>query len=264
MIIGRPRRTLSYDSILIHEYYDPYAEPSPRYLILGLPDAGLVGSLASKHLVVSKGLEIVGEIDSPVYFPPVSVVHKQTPMSPIQLYSSKDRKYLLLLSESPIPANAIYTLSSAIIEYSREIGIDVIISMSGIAVPNRLNIQKPKAYWIASSEHASKLVEGKNIERLEEGFIVGPYAVILKEARRRGLNNLVLFVESFYDIPDPESAAVALTILSEILGEEIDTRKLLEEAELLKLQTRELMKQTRRTMSEMQKKYEMQMPLMYQ
>ncbi len=264
MLIGRPRRSLTYERLIIHEYFDPYEEPVPKYLILGLPDAGLVGSIATRYLTVNLGLKLVGEIDSPVYFPPVTVVHKQTPMSPLQLYMDNDRKYLVLLSEAPIPVNAIYPLAYAILEYSREIGVEVIFSLSGIAVPNRLQISKPKVYWLASREELGKTLEEMKLEKLDEGFIVGPYAVILKEARRRGLNNIVLFAESFFDLPDPESAAEVLKVLSKIINIEVNVDKLLEEAEILKIQTRELMKQTKKAMTEMQKRYEMQMPLMYQ
>ncbi|ABN70370.1 protein of unknown function DUF75 [Staphylothermus marinus F1] len=264
LVIKRPKRTLTYERLIIHEYFDPYEEPTPEYLVLGLPDAGLVGAIASRYLVINKNLKLVGEIDSPAYFPPVTVIHKSTPMSPIQMYMPSDRKYLVLLSEAPIPASAVYPLSLAILEYSGEIGIKHIISISGIAAPNRLQIEKPRSYWLASTASSAELLKDKGLEELREGFIVGPYAIILKEARRRGINNLVIFVESFFDLPDPESAAEALKILSQIINVDIDVSKLLEEAELIKLQTRELMRQTRKSMSEMQKKFEMQMPLMYQ
>ena len=262
--LSRPRREVVYDNIVIYEYYDPYASPTPEYLILGLPDAGLVGSIASRYLVINKGFKLVGELDSPVYFPPVTVVHRSIPISPIQLYLSDDRKIMTLLSETPIPIHAIHPLIRTLIEYSKDIGLKHIISLAGLAVPNRLQIEKPRVYWLASNDSAKDLVKDRDIEELKEGFVVGPYALLLKEARRRGVSNLVLFAESFLDIPDPESAAETLKILSSIIGVDIDLRKLLEEAELLKLKTRELMKQTKKAMSEMQKRYEMQMPLMYQ
>ncbi len=262
--IYRPRREVFYGDIAVYEYYDPYQEPRPEYLILGLPDVGLVGSIASRYLVFNKKYRFVGEIDSSLHFPPITVIHRSTPISPIQLYLSNDRKILTLLSETPIPISAVHSIVNTIIEYSREINVKYIISLAGIAIPNRLQVEKPKIYWLSSSIDAKKLVQNLGIEELKEGFIVGPYAVLLKEARRRGVNNLVLFAESFLDIPDPESAAELLKILSTIIGIEIDLGKLLEEAELLKLKTRELMMQTKKAMSEMQKKYEMQMPLMYQ
>jgi len=263
-ILGRPRRELFIGNIAIYEYFDPFAEPQPEYLILGLPDAGLVGSIASRYMVLSMNFKMVGEIDSPVYFPSITVVHRSNPISPVQLYLSDDHRIMVLLSEMPIPVPAIYPMINAIIEYSRDIGIKTIISLAGLAVPNRLQIQKPRVYWLASNEQVRGMVKDKNIEELSEGFVVGPYALLLKEARRKGVNNLVLFGESFLDIPDPESAAEVLKTLSTIIGIEIDLRELIEEAELLKLKTRELMMQTRKVMGEMQKSYEMQMPLMYQ
>lgn len=262
--LGRPRRQLFYNNIIVYEYFDPYIEPYPEHLLLGLPDVGLVGSIASRYLVLNNNYKLVGEIDSPTYFPPITVIHRSHPISPIQLYMSSDRRIIVLLSETPIPIPALYPLINMIIEYAREINIKTIISLTGIGVPNRVQIKKPKIYWLASNKQVAALVENKGIEKLEEGFIVGPYALLLKEARRRGINNLVLFAESFLDLPDPESAVELLKTLSSILNIEIDLDKLLEEAELLKLKTRELMMHTRKTMGEMQKKYEMQMPLMYQ
>ncbi len=262
--LGRPRRQLFFDNIIVYEYYDPFVEPHPEYLILGLPDVGLVGSIASRYMVLNKNFKLVGEVDSPTYFPPITVVHKSNPISPIQLYLSDDRRILIMLSETPIPVPALYPLVNMIIGYARDININMIVSLAGLAVPNRMQIQKPKIYWLASNKQASEIVKDKGIEELNEGFVVGPYALLLKEARRRGVNNLVLFAESFLDLPDPESAAELLRTLSSIIGIEIDLKKLLEEAELLKLKTRELMMQTRKAMGEMQKKYEMQMPLMYQ
>jgi len=263
-VLGRPRRELFIGNIAIYEYFDPFTEPPPEYLILGLPDAGLVGSIASRYMVLNKNFKLVGEIDSPAYFPPMTVVHRSNPISPVQLYLSDDRRIMVLLSEIPIPASAVYPMINAIIEYSRDIGIKTIISLAGLAVPNRIQIQKPKVYWLASNKQVREMVKDKNIEELNEGFVVGPYALLLKEARRKGVNNLVLFGESFLDIPDPESAAEVLKTLSTIIGIEIDLKELLEEAELLKLKTRELMMQTKKAMGEMQKSYEMQMPLMYQ
>jgi uncharacterized protein len=80
---------------------------------------------------------------------------------------------------------------------------------------------------------------------------VGPYALVLKEAIRKRVANLILLAESFVDFPDPEAAAQALTVLSRILGVNIDVSKLLEQAEMIRLRLRGLMKQTRQSMAEM-------------
>ncbi|MEM0506937.1 MAG: PAC2 family protein, partial [Thermosphaera sp.] len=90
-----------------------------------------------------------------------------------------------------------------------------------------------------------------------------PYGVLLKEGRRRGIPTMVLMVESFLDIPDPEAAALGIDVLGKLIGIQVDIHRLLEEAELIKLRTRDLMVQTKKAMIDMQKQMERQMPLMY-
>lgn len=257
-----PIRKHVLNDIEIYEYAEPRIT-HPSYLVLGLPDTGLVGALAVKYLLARIEASMFAEIDSPKYFQPVSVIHKALPLSPFYIYINKDNNLLMFVAEAPLPITSIYPVSKTIVEYASLLGVDYIISISGIVAPNRLEIEKPKAYWIATTDDAAELMKKTGLQALNEGFVVGPYAAILKEAKRRGVRNIAIFVESFLDFPDPEASAEALKALSTITGISIDTSKLLEEAELIKLQARELMKQTKKAMMQMRKNYEMQMPLMY-
>ncbi len=250
------------DSVEVYEYRE-IELAKPAFLVLGLPDAGLVGALATKYLALNADMDFYGEMDSPKHLPPITVVHRGAPYSPLQLYVNSSKNVVALVAESPIPVPAVYPIAKAIVEYSVRKNIDYIVSLSGIAMPNRLEIEKPKAYWISSTTIEKEIIDRMNVKLFEEGFIVGPYAVVLKESKRRGVKNIIILVESFLDFPDPEAAAEAIQVLSRITGITVDVTKLLEEAELIKLQTRELMKQTKKAMSEMKKRYEMQMPLMY-
>ncbi|MEM4475602.1 MAG: PAC2 family protein, partial [Fervidicoccaceae archaeon] len=101
------------------------------------------------------------------------------------------------------------------------------------------------------------------VERFEDGVLIGPYAVMLKEALRYGLDNVVILVESFPDLPDPEAASVAVGLLGKMLGISVDVSKLLEEAELIRLRTKELMKYTSRMLEQMGKSLEMRPTLLY-
>ncbi|WFO76134.1 proteasome assembly chaperone family protein [Desulfurococcaceae archaeon MEX13E-LK6-19] len=261
-MVSHPIRKHVLNDIEIYEYVEPRLK-HPAYLVLGLPDAGLVGALATKYLTTKIETKMFAEIDSSKYFQPVSVIHNASPMSPFRIYINNDGNVLALVAEAPLPVPSVYPVAKTIVEYASLLGVDYIISLSGIAAPNRLEIEKPKAYWIATTDDAAELMKKTGLETLNEGFVVGPYAVILKEAKRKGLRNIAIFVESFLDFPDPEASAEALKALSSITGVTIDVSKLLEEAELIKLQARELMKQTKKAMMQMQKNYEMQMPLMY-
>jgi predicted ATP-grasp superfamily ATP-dependent carboligase len=72
-----------------------------------------------------------------------------------------------------------------------------------------------------------------------------------------------LLAQSFSDYPDPGAAAAVVESLSKITGKKIDTKALLESAEDIRVKTRDLMKQTGRTMQEMGKAREYEIPPLY-
>lgn len=235
--------------------------PKPSFLILGLPDAGLVGSISTSHMVKTLKMEEYGGIESYRFFPPVAVIHDGKPHAPIRLFH-KDN-IVVIVPEIAVPPQAIYPLSIALVEYAQKRGFDYIISITGAPVPNRMNLKKPRLYWLASNDKVAKLIQELKLEEFKEGLLVGPYAIIFKESVKRRLNNLLLLAETYLEFPDPEAAAIVLEALSKVLGIQVDVRKLLEEAEMIKIKTRELMRHTTQSLAKMGKGYEYQMPLLY-
>ncbi len=229
--------------------YEEYELEHPGFLVLGLPDTGLVGVISANHLVEVLDMREVAGIDVLPLTPPVAVISKGEVRPPLRIFV-KDN-IMTLTAETPIPPASVHSLSRMIIDYAMKRGVDYIISIVGVASPARINIEKPRVYWIASNEKARKLVEPLNLEGFLNGYLVGPYALILKNAIRARVANLVLLADAYIEFPDPEAAAEVLNVVSKITGKEIDTRKLLEQAEMIRLRLRGLMKQTKQTMSEM-------------
>jgi len=215
-MLGRPRRTLLFNELQIHEYYDAYATPTSKYTILCFPDVGLVSSIACRHIVMEKKLGLVGETDFPTLLPPVSVIHESLPISPVQLYMPEDRSFLMVLSEIPLLPSSVYPFVDAISNYADELGVEYLLAITGLAVPNRLELGRPQVFVASSREEVSASVKKENIEALREGFIVGSYALLLKEGRRKGFSTVVFLVESFLDIPDPEAAGDLNALLVKI------------------------------------------------
>ncbi len=236
------------DGLLLMEY-EEYELSHPSFLVLGLPDTGLVGVIAANHLVESLGMKEVAGIDVLTLMPPVAVISKGEVRPPLRLYM-KDN-IMAMTAEAPVPPASVHALAKMLIDYAMKRGVDYIISIVGVASPNRINIEKPRVYWLASNEKAKKLVEGLGLEGFLNGYLVGPYALILKNAIRARMPNLVLLADAYIEFPDPEAAAEVLNVLSRISGREIDTKKLLEQAEMIRLRLRGLMKQTKQTMAEM-------------
>lgn len=237
--------------------YEEFSLGKPSYMVLGLPDTGLVGVIASNHMVDSLGLKEVAGIDYVGVMPPIAVIREGNLRTPIRIF--KGEGLLVVTAETPIPPSHMYQLTNFLVDYAQRKGVEYIISIVGIATPNRMELPKPRVFWLAGNDKARKLVEGLDIEMFSNGFLVGPYALILKNSVKRRIANLVLLAEAYIEFPDPEAAAEVAKLLSRVIGIDIDVAKLLDQAELIRLKLRELMRQTKQSMGEVRAPS----PLMY-
>ncbi|MFP3285759.1 MAG: PAC2 family protein [Acidilobus sp.] len=234
----------------------------PRLLVLGLPDAGLVGPIASGHLVRSLGMQDVVGVESYGYLPPAALILGGSVKYPLRIYV-KGELAVLVTEITPV-ATGIVPLSIAIVEFARKRGVQYLVGLSGVGNPMRAESQ-PQLYWIATTPDAEKLasaLEGA-AKRFPDGLIVGPYATILKESVKRGVNTVLLLSDSFVDIPDPEAAAVVIDGLSKIAGLKVDTTQLLQEAETLRLRLQGMAREAKDALAKMGKGYEYRAPLIY-
>lgn len=247
------------EGFLFREYGDL---GKPKYLILGLPDVGLVGSIAAMHIVSEKKLKDAVGIESYAFLPPVAVVVDGKPLHPMRIYTDGG-DFAILITDVPIAPPGVAPLGTAIVEYARRLGLEAIIGITGIGSPNRLKGEEPKAYWLATPGPAEEIGSRFNVEKFGNGIIAGPYAVILKESVRRRVSSLLLLVESYIDFPDPEAAATALQVLGRGTGLEVNVDKLLEEAEQLRVKLRQFMKETKDALTRLGKPIEFRAPLVY-
>lgn len=118
-----------------------------RYLLIGAPDAGLVGAIALGYAVQELQMVEVGSMESDG-FPPVMVVHQGDPKPPLRLFSKGDT--IALASEIPIDPILIPQVAASIVDWAKAKKAQLIISLSGIAVQNRLDIDVPAVYGVGS------------------------------------------------------------------------------------------------------------------
>ncbi len=238
--------------------YEEFQLDRPSYLIVGLPDAGLVSVIAASHIIKKLGAMEVGGIDS-YYLPPIAVIHQGVPRPPIRIFV-KDR-ILIVYSEFLPPIQTVPALMNALLDYAMRRGIDNVICMTGLPIPNRFEIENLRSFFIPSTKRALEMGKSAGIPLFENGYLVGPYALLLKEAMRRRMNTLVLLTESFMEFPDPEASAKNLELFSKISGISIDVKELLEQAEVIRLRAREHMKRVLPGLAQMRKEYEYAPPL---
>ena len=231
-----------------------------RYCLISVPDVGLVGSIALSYIIQETEMTEVGYLESDAY-PPVVVIHKGEPKSPFRIYRKDD--VIAIISEIPIELETLPQTARSVVDWAETKNVEVLTTLSGIAVQNRLEIETPQVYSIASSPSVKKIIKDLEIEVLEEGFLTGLQAIIMKESMKKKVSNLILLAQSHLQYPDPGAAASLIVSLSSMLGWEIDVENLLTQEDEIRLQLRELMQRTEQQMLIKQKEREQEIPHMY-
>jgi len=227
-------------------------------MIMGLPDVGLVGLIATSYLINELKLEEIAYMDSDL-LPPVVVLHKGLPHAPLRIYGNNN--LIAVISELAIPASAIYRIIREIVEWGQSKKVNRIVSMGGIPIENRQAIEEPKVFGVASSQEVLENLGKNGVNLMNEGYIVGPQALSMRYCIDKGIPAIALLAQSFYNYPDPQAAAMVLKEFSKISEVKVDVSKLLEKGEEIRLQARDIMKRTQKEMNRMKKSQEYDLPL---
>jgi len=230
------------------------------HCLVGFPDVGLVGLIAVNHIIGALGLVESGYIESDL-LPPVIVVHQGDPKAPVRVYT-KDR-LAVVTSEIPIQPMIMPSLSKKMVDWTKTKGSKLVVTLSGVAVQNRLEIENPAVYGVGAWPETREFLTKSGVNLLEEGFMVGMHASIMKEALKAKVPSLILLAQSHSQYPDPGAAASIVTSLNRLLNLNVDVKGLLEQAEEIRLRMRELMQRTSKSMRGMEKAQEQELPAMY-
>ncbi|NVM04387.1 MAG: proteasome assembly chaperone family protein [Candidatus Helarchaeota archaeon] len=214
-------------------------------VLIGFPDVGLVGLISCMHIIETLKLPEKGHIQSEL-FPPLVVMHGGKFQSPVRIYSNDE--ITVVISEIPIPPTAIFPLAKALVKWLKTKSIKNVISLYGIPVPNRLNIENPATFANSNNIDHEKLLKDKDIKSIDTGILAGMHAAIIWEAIKQDLPIIALGVETFAQYPDPQASANLVTDLNKIIDSNIDIKELMEKAEELRIKLRDVMARTQETM----------------
>ena len=232
--------------------------PSGATMLIGLPDVGLVGLIATSYLITELELEEIAYMESDL-LPPVVVLHNGLPHAPVRIYGNE--KLIAVISELAIPAPAVYTVMRELVDWAQIKKVKQIISMGGIPTENRQTISAPEVFGAASNQELLDTLTKEGLKAMNEGYIVGPQALSMRYAVNKKMQSIALLAQAFYNYPDPQAAAIVLKELAKISDITVDVTKLLEKGEEIRLKARDMMKRTQQEMKRMQKSQEYDMPL---
>jgi uncharacterized protein len=213
-------------------------------VIVGVPEAGLVGTITSSYLIEKLKMVERGFIDSDL-LPQVMIVHDSAAVYPIHIYG-KDN-LLVVLSEVPLPPFASLDVAKEIAGWARSLKAAMVIGVTG--APSKARDEshgegKPAVVGVGNTPEALQALKKSGASPFEDGIISGFYATLLKHCNANGVSDVTLLAESLTQFPDPAAAASLIESLGKLLGLELDTNSLMKESEEIRMRSRELMQQT--------------------
>jgi uncharacterized protein len=221
-------------------------------VIEGFPGIGLVGTIATQHLIEQLEMKQIGIIASQEYFPPVVVTLGGIVNAPVRMYEQIDRKVIAIISDIPIHPNASNEVGDALIDWAISINAKEIISIAGLMTMS----DEHRVYAVATSKELLERLKGK-AEVLQTGAISGVSGSILNSCILKKFNAICLMGETYGPNPDPRAAAEVIKVLNSLFGWEVAVDKLIEQAEQIEFELHRLAEQVKTTGIEPKKEYPM-------
>ncbi len=198
-------------------------------LVEGLPGVGLVGKIATDHLVESFEMEHVascycdGLPRVAVYEPDDREIRP-----PVRIYADKQRDLLALQSDVPVSPETTEGFATCVTGWFE--AHDVMpICLSGLPAQKD---GRPEIYGIGTGDGGELLRENDINMPNENGMVSGPTGALLAEASQQGLDSIGLIVQANQQFPDPEAARILLVEgIEPLAGVSIETEKLVDQAE---------------------------------
>lgn len=217
-------------------------------VVVAFPSFGLVATLAAHYLVETLGLQEVGSVESEA-FPTLAVVEEGEPMAPLRLYAGtvNGRGIAVFLSEFQPDPPLVREVAQAILDWSRQGGVDLVISPEGLlADEEALDEEVPvEVYCAASNAQLRDRLRTLGAPLFRNGLVAGVTGSLLTAGKRDEVPVVGILAEASPDRPDARSAAAAVDLMAQLLDAELDTTNLYEEADRYAKKVAETMRMQR-------------------
>lgn len=209
-------------------------------LVEGLPGVGLVGKLATDHVVEQFDMTYYASIDCEG-LPRISVYEEgsREVKPPVRLYADADRDLVALQSDVPVSASTASEFASCVTDWLADRDVTPIY-LSGLPKEKEPG-EIPSLYGVATGDAGSGLDDHGVDSPPERGAVSGPTGALLHEAAARDLDAYGLVVESDPQFPDPEAAHILIENgIARLADLDVTTDHLVERAEEISEQKEQL------------------------
>jgi uncharacterized protein len=171
------------------------------------------------------------------YTPPAVVFIDGELRYPFRIYSNKNGTLCAILSEIPLRSDGFFPVASSLLDWIEEKGAKEIVILDGI--PVRRMPSKRQAFCAAENEKL-KICKEKGLEMVSGGVIIGMTGSLLNECLTRKITGVAFLTPAVTNMPDPEGATTLIDTVNDMYTLKVDTQELVDQAEEIKLQLKEL------------------------
>lgn len=219
-------------------------------LLVGFPSNGLVGTFSVSYLIHHLKMKQVGEIEIPD-LPSTLFVEGGEILVPIRVYNKNN--IFVIISDVPFNQYLAENFAVAVHKFCKKFAIKKIVIVSGMETANKEK-KPPKIYGLVTHPVLENTLYENQIPKFLDGSIFGTDAAIISVFRKTKIPALVLYSECHPFFPDPEASTVAIITLAKILDVNVDTSDIQNKMDKLRIQHRNLMEETIRTLQQQQEK----------
>ncbi|MDY6766240.1 MAG: PAC2 family protein [Candidatus Nanohaloarchaea archaeon] len=208
------------------------------YFIEGVPGVGLASKIATDHVIDRLDMTLHATVHADGL--PEVVIFEQGGRdlrAPVRIFADEDTGLYAFTSDVLISLVDVEGFADVMVEWLEDRGVTATL-LSGL--PSDTEEDK-QLYGVATGE-AGDLLEDAGIDAPDQpGIIGGPTGAMLYQAADRGLDAACLVAETDPQFPDPIAAQLLLDEgVEKIVGFDVDTDVLVEQAEQIKEQKQQL------------------------
>ncbi len=136
-------------------------------------------------------------------------------------------------------------MAETLVNWCRENGVKEVVSLAGVGTMETAG----RIFGATTNDGLLERLP-ETVQVFDEGNISGISGSIMVKSSLAGMDGICLLGETQVFAPDPRAAASVIEVLNEMYGTDVDTQELMEQADQIESQMRQLAEQTKRAHEE--------------
>lgn len=214
-------------------------------LVEGLPGVGLVGKIATDHLIDEFDMRFHAAVECDS-LPAIARYDgdERGVLPPVRIYVDETRDLLALQSDVPVSRVATDGFTDCVTSWLDDVGARAFLSSGMPAEQDPGDV--PAIFGVATGDVGADLDDHGIEKPPESGVIGGPTGALLNRAESRGFDAACFVVETDPRFPDPAGANRLLTgAIGPLAGIDVPTDDLVDRAEEIRSQREKLAERMR-------------------